>query len=114
MHAEANAIINGNPLDIIGGTLYLCGIDARTNGPTKSIEPCAMCQRLILNAQIARVVMRDADRHLVEVNPLDWDDDSALIEEHRRNLLAKSSTTHDDSSADSSAHSCGCGCGCGH
>lgn len=129
VHAEANAIINGNPLDIIGGTLYLCGTDARTNTPSKSIEPCAMCQRLILNAQIARVVMRDANRHLVEVNPLDWDDDSALIEEHRRNLLAKggehselaaqqATATEATSSASTAATaaSCGCGgsCGCGH
>ncbi len=86
VHAEANAIINGNPLDIIGGTLYLCGTDAATNEPTKNISPCAMCERLILNAQIERVVMRDANKKLVEINPLDWDDDSRLIEEHRRNM----------------------------
>lgn len=79
VHAEANAIINGNPLDIIGGTLYLSGTDASTNKPSKYISPCAMCQRLILNAQIARVVMRNENRNLVEVNPLDWDDDSALF-----------------------------------
>lgn len=89
VHAEANAIINGNPLDIIGGTLYLAGTDASTNQPSKYISPCAMCQRLILNAQIARVVMRDANRNLVEVNPLDWNDDSELIAEHRRNLQAQ-------------------------
>ena len=86
VHAEANAIINGNPLDIMGGTLYLCGTDAATNTPTKNISPCAMCERLILNAQIERVVMRSEDGTLVEVNPLDWDDDSRLIEEHRRNM----------------------------
>ena len=70
-----------------------------------------MCQRLILNAQIARVVMRDADRHLVEVNPLDWDDDSALIEEHRRNLLAKS---HSEAAGTDATPEHSCGCGCGH
>lgn len=86
VHAEANAIINGNPLEIIGGTLYLCGTDAATNSTTKYIRPCAMCERLILNAQIARVVMRNADGDLTEVNPLDWEDDSKLLEEHRINL----------------------------
>lgn len=89
VHAEANAIINGNPLDVIGGTLYLCGTDVATNSPSPHISPCAMCERLILNAQIARVVMRTPDHKLVEVNPLDWDDDSKLLEEHRRNLEAK-------------------------
>ena len=131
VHAEANAIINGNPLDIIGGTLYLSGTDASTNKPSKYISPCAMCQRLILNAQIARVVMRDENRNLVEVNPLDWDDDSALLEEHRRNLQAHAITNADeldqnnaDSSSDTAAtpkeateskkeQSCGCGGGCG-
>ena len=122
VHAEANAIINGNPLDIIGGTLYLSGTDAATNKPSKHISPCAMCQRLILNAQIARVVMRDENRNLVEVNPLDWDDDSALLEEHRRNLQAhKDAATADSESAtkgsDGDSCSCGkhdgsCGCGC--
>lgn len=75
VHAEANAIINGNPLDIAGGTLYLAGTDAATGLPTRNMRPCAMCERLILNAQIARVVMRDQNRNLISVNPLDWPDD---------------------------------------
>ncbi len=76
VHAEANAIINGNPLDMIGGTLYLSGTDAYSNKPTSHIEPCAMCQRLILNAQIATVVMRNLEGNLVYANPLDWEDDT--------------------------------------
>ena len=75
VHAEANAIINGNPLDIVGGTLYLAGTDAATNKPTAQMRPCAMCERLILNAQITRVVLRDENGNLISVNPLDWDDD---------------------------------------
>jgi dCMP deaminase len=50
VHAEANAIINGNPTDMIGATLYLNGIFQ------ENPQPCAMCQRMIANAQIARVV----------------------------------------------------------
>ena len=34
-----------------------------------------MCQRLILNAQIAMVVMRDVHGNLVYSDPLTWDDD---------------------------------------
>ena len=75
VHAEANAIINGDPLEIVGGTLYLAGTDAATNSATKQIRPCAMCQRLILNAQIAKVVMRDIDGKLIEADPLSWEDD---------------------------------------
>lgn len=60
VHAEANAIINGNPLDMIGGTLYLSGVDSDTNLPTQYITPCAMCQRMIINAQIEEIVMQYA------------------------------------------------------
>lgn len=75
VHAEANAIINGNPLDIVGGTLYLCGTDAKTGKATGSNRPCAMCERLILNAQIARVVLKNPDGTLVSVDPQKWEDD---------------------------------------
>lgn len=75
VHAEANAIINGNPLDIVGSTLYLAGSEAVTNAPTKNMRPCAMCERMILNAQIARVVLRDENGNLISVDPLQWEDD---------------------------------------
>ena len=75
VHAEANAIINGNPLDIVGGPVYLAGTDVATNSRTKQMRPCSMCQRLILNAQIAKVVMRDVDGNLVYSDPLTWEAD---------------------------------------
>lgn len=76
VHAEANAIVNGNPLEIVGGTLYLAGTDVKTNRPTQYIRPCAMCERLILNARIARVVMRTETGALLCVDPLSWEDDA--------------------------------------
>lgn len=49
VHAEQNAIINAHN-DIIGGTIYLyCETE-------KNIEPCIMCKRVILNAQLSRLV----------------------------------------------------------
>lgn len=79
VHAEANAIINGNPLDIVGSTLYLAGRDVATNSYAKSNKPCSMCERLILNAQIKRVVLRDENGNLISVDPLLWEDDSKTI-----------------------------------
>ncbi len=76
VHAEANAIINGNPLDIVGGTLYLAGTDAASGKPTVQNRPCAMCERLILNAQISRVVLRDQCGNLVSIDPQHWLDDT--------------------------------------
>ena len=54
VHAEANAIINGNPSDMIGSTLYLYGEDA--NGNQIEGKPCKMCERLIRNARIENVI----------------------------------------------------------
>ena len=76
VHAEANAIINGDPLDIVGGTLYLCGTDAATNQPTAQNRPCPMCERMILNAQISRVVLRGEGGALVSIDPRQWEDDT--------------------------------------
>ena len=60
VHAEANAIINANPSDMIGATLYLAGFEngKRISNPA----PCEMCRRLITNAQIRKVVNTTWDR----------------------------------------------------
>ena len=76
VHAEANAIINGDALDIIDGTLYLAGTDSNTNEPTKYMYPCAMCQRLILNAQIEKIVMEDPEGMISTVYTKDLMDDA--------------------------------------
>lgn len=53
VHAEANAIINANRADVEGATLYLVGIE---NGKRiADAKPCALCEKLIRNAQIRRV-----------------------------------------------------------
>lgn len=59
VHAEANAIISAARRDCIGGTLYLAGRDAQTGEVLTDIAPCSMCERLILNAGIAVVIMRN-------------------------------------------------------
>ena len=74
VHAEANAIINGNPLDIVGSTLYLAGTEASSGKPSPQMRPCAMCERLILNAQIARVVLRNENGEIFSVDPQKWED----------------------------------------
>ena len=58
VHAEANAIISAARRDMLGGTLYLVGRDARNGELLKDATPCAMCRRLIINAGIQKVVAR--------------------------------------------------------
>ena len=59
VHAEANAIISAARRDMIGATLYLAGREA--DGRPVDAAPCAMCQRLIINAGISTIVTRNAD-----------------------------------------------------
>lgn len=58
VHAEMNAIISAARRDMIGGTLYLVGFDGDT--PIRA-EPCEICRRLIKNAGIGAVVVRDPE-----------------------------------------------------
>lgn len=56
IHAEVNCLLNVRRQDAIGSTLYLYGYDRKTEKPVVPAEPCVMCQRLIQNCGIARVV----------------------------------------------------------
>ncbi len=58
VHAEANAIISSARRDMIGGTLYLVGRDAKTGELLHDTTSCAMCRRMIINSGIERVVAR--------------------------------------------------------
>ena len=58
VHAEANAIIQGDRDAMFGADLYLVGFENGQRLP--EVEPCEMCQRMIVNANI-RHVYTDAD-----------------------------------------------------
>ena len=78
VHAEANAIISASRRDMVGGTLYLVGRDARTGELLGDATSCSMCRRLIINAGIERVVIRDTRSEYRVVDVADWvrEDDS--------------------------------------
>ena len=59
VHAEANAIISAARRDMIGATIYLVCLDPQTGEVVPDTSSCAMCKRLIINAGIAKVVIRD-------------------------------------------------------
>ena len=59
VHAEQNAIISASRRDMQGATLYLAGIDSKTNKVLDVAEPCSLCKRFILNSGITHVVMRN-------------------------------------------------------
>ena len=72
VHAEANAIIHASRADMIGGTLYLVGVDAHTGYLVSDANPCAMCKRLIINAGISRVVIRNTSDSFTAAYVQEW------------------------------------------
>ena len=79
VHAEANAIISASRREMIGATLYLVGREVDTGDYVKNAVCCSMCKRMVINAGIEKVVVRDdRDRYrVIDVN--DWvSDDESL------------------------------------
>ena len=78
VHAEQNAIINASREQMIGATLYLCGMDAKTGEFVENSSCCQMCKRMVINAGIERVIIRDSAEKFRVISVSDWveNDDS--------------------------------------
>ncbi len=62
IHAEANCIISASRSEMLGATLYLACRDPKTGELIPGASSCSMCRRLIINAGIKKVVIRDTRR----------------------------------------------------
>ena len=82
VHAEANAIISASRRDMVGGTLYLVGRNAQTGELLTDATSCLMCRRMVINAGLARVVIRRTPEEFTVVDVEEWvrTDDLALPE----------------------------------
>ena len=78
VHAEANAIISASREQMLGATLYMCCTDPKTEEIIGGMNSCMMCKRQIINAGIAKVIIRNTKTDFTEVIVGDWikDDDS--------------------------------------
>ena len=86
VHAEANAIISASRNECIGGDLYLAGHDARTGEILHDATSCSMCRRMIINAGIRRVVIRNTREEFKVVPVQDWineDDTIRTVPAHK-------------------------------
>jgi len=72
VHAEMNAIIHAARFDMMGGTIYVAGVDAKTKEPMDGAMCCRLCKRMIINAGIERVVIRDGAAGVIEVAVASW------------------------------------------
>lgn len=82
VHSEANAIISASRRDMIGSTLYLVGKDQKSGAYVENASSCAMCKRLVINAGIETVIIRDTIDKYRFVKVQDWvdNDDSLSVE----------------------------------
>lgn len=71
VHAEANAIIHAERSEMIGSTLYLVGRECKDGSYVADANPCAMCKRLIINAGIATVIVRDTVESFRTISVID-------------------------------------------
>ena len=78
VHAEANAIINASREQMLGSTLYMVCTDPISEELVAGTNSCMMCKRMIINAGIDKVVIRDTPTDYRVINVQDWieNDDS--------------------------------------
>jgi dCMP deaminase len=82
VHSEANAIISASRRDMLGAALFLVGRDVNTGELVENANSCAMCKRMILNAGIDQVIIRDTKNEYRVINVQDWiDNDDSLTGE---------------------------------
>ncbi len=72
IHAEANAIIAAPRDQMLGATLYMTCMDAKTGELSPGTCSCMMCKRQIINAGIEKVIVRDTKSEYREIPVQDW------------------------------------------
>lgn len=80
VHAEANAIISAPRDKMIGSTLFLVGTEMKDGSYVQNASSCSMCKRMIINAGIEQVVIRDDRDHYRTVEVADWIENDESIE----------------------------------
>ncbi len=80
VHAEANAIISASRRDMIGATMYMVGLEYDTKELIAKSNSCAMCKRMIINAGIAQMVVRDTETEFRVIDVEEWIENDESIE----------------------------------
>ena len=82
VHAEMNCIISAARSETLGATLYMVCRNPETGELIPGSTSCSMCRRLIINAGIEKVIIRDTAADYTVVHVEDWirQDDSLPVE----------------------------------
>ena len=78
VHSEANAIIAAPREQMLGSTLYMVCVEPSDGSLVPGTNSCMMCKRMIINAGIEKVVVRDTKEQYRVIDVEYWirDDDS--------------------------------------
>lgn len=79
VHAEANAIISASRNELIGSTLYLVGLEMSNGEIVKGSCCCSMCKRMVINAGIKDVVIRDTKDDFRVIDVQEWIDNDESV-----------------------------------
>lgn len=80
LHAEANAIISAPRERMLGGVMYLVGQEVDTGAYIERACCCSMCKRLVINAGISEVIVRDSPEEFRRFDVSDWVTDDESLE----------------------------------
>ena len=77
VHAEQNAIISAERNKMIDSTLFLVGKNYADGKYVENSNPCSLCKRMIINAGIKDIYIRDSKnkyRHILVQEYIDNDE----------------------------------------
>ena len=77
---EANAIISASRNELIGSSLYLTGIEVSTGKYVENSSCCSMCKRMVINAGIEKVFVRDTKDTFREIPVSKWIEEDESLE----------------------------------
>ncbi len=80
VHAEANAIISASRDKMLGSDLYLVGKEVSDGSYVANSCSCSMCKRMIINAGIERVIIRDTKDDYRIIMVQEWIDNDESVE----------------------------------
>lgn len=81
VHAEQNALISAKRQDMIGATLYLVMYNQNTKEYEKDANCCQMCRKMIINAGIKNIIVRQKDEeHYKIIDIQEWIKNDDLLD----------------------------------
>ena len=91
VHAEQNAIISAARKDTLNATMYMVGRDAKTGELVDHIDSCSMCKRVVINAGIDKVIVKDKNESVGYriINVQDWIDYDEVLEEKVKKIMGE-------------------------